>query len=263
MERVCGEKALRDARDVVTLVWWHAQRGKRTQQLVPHTPQVPDGRFQLAKADRQRHQSPTELSPGALVHAEEIEQRLRIPMEIGARGEERALARTPLRQADHLAAAVEDLAGPPSGEAHEITELTRHGATGVRVESVLSQAAQCVRPPRADPFRCDRDVEQPQRIVPRYPGVQPELTGRLEIHSAAAATTPSQFDRASLQRERIRQLLPLRAAEHQGRPLHLTGQRQAPWFGAELLDVEERRERGQPQEAAARYGSHNGSTSDR
>ena len=50
----------------------------------------------------------------------------------------------------------------------------------------------------------------------------------------------------------------------------VTGDRQAPWLGAELLDVEEEKtkkteepEEGNRQDAVARYGSHNGSTSDR
>ena len=77
-------------------------------------------------------------------------------------------------------------------------------------------------------------------------------------------TAPARQFHVSLSKDPARhELGRLRAPEHEGRPVDLAPHHDATRLRPEGLDVEEGLRRGQPQDAAARYGSHRGSTSDR
>ena len=134
---------------------------------------------------------------------------------------------------------MEHLTGPTAGEAHQVSELTGDRAAGVDVEAGLPLPGQGGHPPGADPLGGSGDIADPQRVVARDPGVQPELTGRLEEDRSPAAPAPGQFDAVPAQRGGIHQLRRLRTAEDQRRVRDLTGQGQPTGLGSEPLDLEE------------------------
>ena len=107
------------------------------------------------------------------------------------------------------------------------------------VEAGRAPPAQGVHPPGTRPLGGGGDVGHPQRVVPRDPGVHPELAARLEIDGSSPAAAPGQFDAAVAQGGGIHQLRRLGAAEDEGGARDRTGQRHPPGLGTELLDLEE------------------------
>ena len=242
-----------------------AEGMERAEQPLSQRAEVRQRRVQLTETHRHRHQVARHRLVLRRVEEHELEQRRRLPTEIRARREQGALTGPPLREANQLAPAVEDLAGTSPGEAHQLAEPARRRPARVHVEAVApeSEPGQCLYPPSPDPLgRCGH-VDPPHGVVPRYPCVQPELRPGLEIDGPSPTAATGKVHVPPAQGVPIDQLRRLRAAEHQRGPGHRTRQRDPPWLGAELLDVEGGWRRGQPQEAAARYGAHNGSTSER
>jgi len=133
----------------------------------------------------------------------------------------------------------------------------------MNVEALVPESRQSLQPPLPDPLGGDGHVGSPQRVVLGYPGIQPELRAGLETDGPSPAAAPAQLGVPPPQGGPIDELHRLRAAEHERGPDDLTGQGDPPGFGTKLFDVEKRSRGAQPQEAAARYGAHNGSTSER
>ena len=239
-------------------------RRQTRPELVPDTLQVPTGGSSSRSPDRQRHQTPAELIPGVVVQVEQIDQRLRIPVQIGARGE-RARPRGE-RHCDRPTTLRPRWNTSPGPRPAKHTSSPNAPGTARPV---------CVSRP-CSPRRARASVHHAPTHSAATETSSAHSGSSLGIHASIQSwpagsryTAPppprrrARFTERSPQRLGIHQLRPLRAAEHQRRLLHLAGDGHAPRFGAELLDVEERLRRGQPQEAAARYGSHKGSTSDR
>ena len=238
---------------------------ERSEQIVAHARPVTDRGSSSARPTASR------VTPRPSSSCTRARPRRRAPargaasqLQVGARGEQRALAGPPLRETDHLAPAVEHLAGPTAGEAHQVTELTGDGAAGVDVEAGLPLPGQGVHPPGADPLGGGGDIGHPQGVVPRDPGVQPELAGRLEIRPLLPrpAAGPSRRRAGAARAGSTSSVGCVLPSTSVGR-VTSRASGQPTGLGTELLDLEERLRRGQPQEAAARYGSHSGSTSER
>ena len=71
-------------------------RPERPEQVVSHAAQVSDCGLELAQADCSVHHAAAELLLSVLVHIQELEQRAGIPLQVGTRGEQRALSGSPL-----------------------------------------------------------------------------------------------------------------------------------------------------------------------
>ena len=229
-----------------------ARARRRADRARPGPRPVAPGR---APARRARHRR----SPPAPAAA-------RDPTADSAGREQGALPRPPLREAHHLPRTVEDLAGPAPREAHELAELPG-------TERPVCTSKPCCPTPasalvhHAPTHSAATDTSSTQSGSSR--GIQasnqscsPGPRRRL-LPRPAAGPAPAPLPH----RDAAHELPRLGAAQHQGRAGHVAGDGHPPRLGTEPLDVEGRRGgrgRGrQPQEAAARYGSHNGSTSAR
>ena len=154
--------------------------------------------------------------------------------------------------------------GPRPAKHTRSPNVTGHRPATVHLEAVPAEAGQRLRPPRPDPLGRGRHVGDPQRVVARDPGVEPQLLARREEHRASPAAPPGQFDAPRPQPCGVDELRRLRAAEHQRRDRHRHGRRRSARVLVRNCSTSKRDSgEGKPQDAAARYGSHNGSTSDR
>ena len=241
--------------------------GERAQQEIPHTLDLDDGRIELGQARRP-------VAPGR-APARRARHRRSPPAPEAARDPSADMRRTRTRRPPAPATA----RGPPPSShrgrprrararrSTRARRAPRHRAAGVHVEAVLPDAGQRRRPPCPDPFGRDGHVQHPERVVPRYPGVEPELLPRPEEDGSSPAPPPGQLHAPLPHRDAARRAPSAGCCPAPGSGGTRRGRRPpaAPRHGT----ARRRREKGwegagrQPQEAAARYGSHNGSTSAR
>ena len=198
-------------------------------------------------------------------HVEQREQRRRVPAQVGARGEQGPLPRPPLREAHHLAAALEDLARSAAGEAAPGRRTRRaptgHGAPRSRAARRRPMPPSTTRRPTRPPPTRRRTH---RRVVARDPDVEPELRARCEVDRSSPAAPPGQLRRrflAAAWHPRAPSPGCCRAPVSGPSP---HGRRQTALARVRNCSTSKRDSgEGKPQDAAARYGSHNGSTSDR
>lgn len=217
----------------------HPEGRERRHQAVTDPCEVAFRWPECSEPDRHRCQEMGELLSRLLAQIQEGKHRNGIPVQIRARREERALARPPLRQADHLLPRAEDLARAPAGETDQFPEIPGHGAAGVDRQARHPQSNQGVRPPRADPFRRGRDVVVPERVVTRDPAIEPERVVGGDIDRPSPSSATSQLDASPASCVRVDDLSGLGAAQDQRRHGDRADDRQALRLAAELLDVKE------------------------
>ena len=201
-------------------------------------------RVEVGQTDRQRRQVTGQLGAArSSVEVDQRQQRRGIPAQVRAGGEQGPFPRPPLREPDHLAAAVEHLArargrrSTPGRRAHPGTERPRWTS-----KPCCPEPGQRLHPPRPDPLGGGGHVGAARAGRPagsrrRPRAARPARDRRLLPRRAAGPAPP----RAPAWRATSTSSVRLGAAEHQRRPGHVTGDRQPPRLGAELLDVEEGR----------------------
>ena len=223
-------------------------------------------------------------SPGS-VSLEEPDQRPRAPVGVAGRVKEGTFPPTPLRDPHHLAPLSKDLARALTREAHQRPMLAGHGAAFVHRAPLGAQRFQRTKPPGPDPScRCS-DILVPQGVRPGDPGLEPKMIARLEKDRTPSPAPSDHFYPGLGNLLRIENVETLGAPENQRRMVHLSNDGLSSGLRSKGGHIEQRRGTrvcrrvpvqeirsgpavpGRPgrwrQEAAARYGSHSGSTSER
>ncbi len=219
------------------------------------------------------------------VGLEELHQRAWVPAGVAARMEKGALPPAPLRDTHHLSSVCKDLARPLPGEAHQCPMLTGYGAALVHDALLRPEGSERSQPPGAHPCCSCPDIFLPQRVGPGNPSLHPKMIAGLEEDGTPSPAAPNHFRARFGHLLHIEDVEALGAPENQGRVIDLSNHGMACGESPEWRDIEQRRGarmrirspgreiRHPPavpqrpgrlrQEAAARYGSHNGSTSER
>ena len=167
--------------------------------------------------------------------------------------------------------------GPGSARPRWTTRIGSIGGIGSVTAATQAEGVERAVPPCADPLPRHRHICLPQRIVAGNPRLYPEVIAGAQQDRAPTAPAPDDGHASFGRPRRVDHLGALRAPEHHRRLLHLAGHRMPVGQRPELLHVEQRmgvtegirvrmkprRHRVPGQEAAARYGSHKGSTSER
>ena len=171
----------------------------------------------------------------------ERQQRLGVPAEVRAGGEQGPLPRPPLREPDHLAAA-RGTPRPARGRRSTRGRRTPRAPSGPgapRSPAARGRTSASVHHAPTHSAAPDTSAD-PQRVVPRDPGVEPQLLARPEIHGSSPAAPPGQLDRTLPQQAQRPRAQPAGCcpAPSVG-PVTSRATASRCCSGAELLDVEE------------------------
>ncbi len=232
---------------------------------------------QLVEAHGRPGQVAHQLVPGGPVKSEQLHQRAGLPGGVGTRVEQGSLPAPPLGETHDLAIPLQHLSRTSTGKTDQAPVPAGLGPAPVHRQVADAERAQRSGPPGTDPGSGIRHIGIPQRVVARDPDIDPEVVARSEQHRSPTAAPPDHLCARRLRPPRaddVRWLLS--APEHDSRSRERSGHGVAALQPPELLYIEGvwierawngrgagRGQRAQGQEAAARYGSHRGSTSER
>lgn len=226
---------------------------------------APGDATQVLQTDGGVDEGRRELVPLDRPKREEVDQATGFPSAIGTPVHERTFTATPLGKTDELATLRADLARPDAGEAHHLAPKSWNRRPPVHLQQPGSRDVERACPPLTGHDDAHPGLVGPERIASRQPQVRPDLRAWKEKDRSPAAPPPGDQDPAASSALGVDDRARLGTPENDhwmfDFPEHDTATRRP-----ERLDIEGAGgppDPGRAQEAAARYGSHNGSISAR